>query len=243
MPLSPSNVEPIRNQVRALGLETLPELDELFSRTTDLILESEGMPDGWGNMIFLRAWDPAERDPALAAALKPLLDQAGWGRVLEKICTRGVWGWFEEAWIQSRPSAQQRWMPLLGWRAPAARLHWVMTQGNPLSQADVLAALWGTLESNVPEDRPEKARLLLAALEGPHLLLPRMRAHYRSQELLEFLDRHWSESVKAQEAVLPAKARAGSRFKKELPLVWSVLRGHDLEQRLPVAASAPKPRF
>ena len=243
MPFSLSDVDLIRHQVRALGFETLSELDDLFSRTTDLLVESEAMPGGWGNMIFLRAWGPAERHPALAAVLKPLLDQDGWNQVLMKICTRGAWDWFEDAWGQSSPSTQQRLMPLLGWRAPAARLHWVMTQGNPLSQADLLAALWGTLESNVPEDRPERARLLLAMLEGPHLLLPRIRAHYRSKELLGFLDQSWSESLRAQEAVLPARARAGSRFKKELPLVWSLLRGHELEQRLPAAASAPKPRF
>lgn len=240
MGLSTKKLQSVRRQVERLGLASLPELSELFARSADLLAESDMLYEGWGNMMFLRAWIKTTPGLELIDALKPLLDSNGWDEALRKAATNNPPGWFQEAWEKATETGREKVMGVMGNQAPMENLQWAMTEGGPLPQLYLLDAL--TLA--VMYQKEDRIRLLLAAVECPWLVLPEVRKASGAAAALSFLDRHWSDSVMAGESALIEPRRVGSLFRQQLPLITQLTKELQLEKRLPASTPAKaKPRF
>lgn len=238
--LSREDLVSVRDAVARLGLADLPGLSELFARSADLLLESEMLHVGWGNMMFMRAWNQGTPSLELIEALKPLLSGDGWDDALRKAATNNPAGWFQEAWEKATDQGREKVMGVMGNQAPVENLQWAMLEGGPLPQLYLLNAL--TLA--VMHQKEDRIRLLLSAVESPWLVLPEVRRGARATVALSFLDRHWSESAMAGESVLVEPRRIGSLFRQQLPLITRLTKELQLEQRLPAATPAKaKPRF
>ena len=240
MGLSTKKLQSVRRQVERLGLASLPELSELFAHSTDLLAEGDMLYEGWGNMMFLRAWIQTTPGLELVEALKPLLDSNGWDEALQKAATNNPPGWFEEAWKKATDNGREKLMGVMGNGAPLENLKWAMAQGEGLPQLYLINAL--TLA--VLYQKEDRIRLLLGAVECPWVVLPEVRKSPRAAVALSFLDRHWSESAMAGESALIEPRRIGSLFRQQLRLITQLTKELQLEQRLPASAPATfKPRF